>query len=146
MVPPALMDPWTLKAIFLPSWQIQSFWFWTHIQPLFYNRTAQKIGEQPEAKLNHVLRYGYKLIHCAWFLKMSFALMGSIRLVTLKPEGMEMRGRESRNLKWFKHTKHTSSNKRPEEMFCKWNNVVHHPPFLCSCLAIQIKKKDNGNQ
>lgn len=114
---------------------------------LFYNRTAQKIGVQSEAKLNHMLRHCYKLIHCVWFLKMSSALMGSIRLVTLKPERMETRRGESRNLKWFKHTKkHTSSNKRPEGIFCKWNNALHHPPLLCSSLAIQIKKKDNGKQ
>lgn len=104
------MNPWTLKShrsalqtnaivlIFHPHSV-------TNETPVFYKRVVQKPGAQSEAKLNHVLRHNPRAHLFCLLLETDFGLTRSIRLMTLIKLFLGGKRGESRNLKWFKHTK-----------------------------------------
>lgn len=101
---------------------------------------CKEIRVKSEAKLNHVLKHNPWVNYFACSLKIGFAFMKSIRLMTLiNWEGKWGRSGENRNLKWFKHT-NTSCSTMPAGLFCKLK-CVHHSHFFCPRLTIHTKEK-----
>lgn len=122
------MDLWTIKKAFLcPPNESKHSDFPPSVTAKTPVSSCCRI--KSEAKVNNVLRHNPRVNYFACSLKIGFAFMKSIRLMTLINEkGNRGRSGKNKNLKWFKH-KNTSCSTMPAGLFCQLK-CVHHSHFF----------------